>query len=96
MLTSFPNWPWSYFFGVALETLLGTVWAQLGPKSKSWGSDRAMHFRILDLELSFGVALEKLVGTVWAQQLPRWKFFGFVLGGVFLQFCLRSNVWGCA
>ena len=54
-------------FGVALETLAGTVWAQHGPKYKSRGLCLAAHFPKSALELLFGVALETLAGTVWAQ-----------------------------
>ena len=53
-------------FGVALENLVGTVWARQVPKWKSWGLYLAVYFCELALKLSFKVVLQTLLGQVWA------------------------------
>ena len=58
-------------FGVALESLVGSVWAQQVPRWKSWGVYLAVHFSELALELFFEVALEVLVGVAWARDGPK-------------------------
>ena len=82
-------------FGVALENLVGTVWAQQGPKWKSWGLHLAVYLSKLALKLMFRVVLKNLVEAVSDQHYPKLKSEGADRAMNFLQFGLGAIVWGC-
>ena len=58
-------------FGVTLENLVGTVWAQQVPKWTSWSLCWDVYFPKLAWKLLFGVVLKNLVEASSAQHGPK-------------------------